>query len=470
MLSIIRRSFAGRLMADRRGNVLMIMGFATIPLTFSTGMAIDYTQASRLRTKLNAVADASALAAVTDPMMHKSRNDAALAALNMFSSQSTGLKGLTYSLTGPRVTNTGTSTTYDYGALKVVITQSDASGLDRTAVVSYSAQSVNSFGKILGMATLPIGGASTTTAKVAPDIDFYVMLDVSSSMALPTTTAGINFMRSKTVRYPNDAGNTHRVDNPNGCAFACHQSNPDNPAIKDGSGKMIDYYAFAHLNGYELRIDAGKRAIVDMMTKAQQMSVTNKADYRFAMSTFSRASDFKEVVKLPASGGAMNYPAAKTQVATAETVAVEMHSSYYDRQTEHSDSMIKQQNLMPSAPGFGTGAAGDPPQAMMFLITDGMRDEERGGRQMGPMPEDQCTAIKARKIRIAVLYTTYQKESVDYDSWSSANVVPRLPDISTALQRCATPGLFFQVSTDEDISTALASLFATAVATARITN
>lgn len=459
-----------RLLADRRGNVLMLMGFAIVPLTFSTGMAIDYTQASRLQTKLNAVADAAALAAVTEPMMHRTKDEAAVAALNMFQSQSTGLKGLRYTVTAPRVTITATSSTYDYGALKVVITQSDASGLDRTAVVSYAAASANAFAGILGMATLSIKGSSTTTAKIAPNIDFYVMLDVSSSMALPTTTAGIDFMKSKTKRFPDDAGNTKRVDNPNGCAFACHQSNPDNPAIKNAAGTIIDYYTYAHLNGYELRIDAGKRAIVDMMTKAQQKSTVNQADYRFAMSTFSRASDFKEVLKLPLNGGPMDYPTGKTQVGTAQTVAVAMHAHHYDRQTEHADSMIKQQAIMPTTPGLGTDRADDKPQAMMFLITDGMRDEERSGRQMGAMPEDQCTAIKARGIRIAVLYTTYQPESVNYDSWSVREIIPRLPTLSPALQRCATPGLFFQVSTDENISSALAALFDKAIATARITN
>ena len=71
----IRSAFAllRRLRDNRRGNVLIIMGFATIPLTFATGMTIDYSQAARLQTKLDTAADAAALAAVTLPTAPKAK-------------------------------------------------------------------------------------------------------------------------------------------------------------------------------------------------------------------------------------------------------------------------------------------------------------------------------------------------------------------------------------------------------------
>lgn len=55
----------GRRLACNRGNVTMLFGFAIIPLTFATGMAIDYTRAMTLQTRLNVAADAAALAAVS---------------------------------------------------------------------------------------------------------------------------------------------------------------------------------------------------------------------------------------------------------------------------------------------------------------------------------------------------------------------------------------------------------------------
>jgi hypothetical protein len=49
-------------------------------------------------------------------------------------------------------------------------------------------------------------------AQAPPNIDFYVLLDNSPSMALPATTAGITKMQSLTTQE----------ESPGGCAFACH--------------------------------------------------------------------------------------------------------------------------------------------------------------------------------------------------------------------------------------------------------
>ena len=54
-------------------------------------------------------------------------------------------------------------------------------------------------------------------------------------------------------------------------------------------------------------------------------------------------------------------------------------------------------------------------------------------------------------------------------NWSKQNALPLLPNIEPALQRCASSGLYYKVTTDGDISAALASLFQKAVQTARLT-
>src|SRR3546814_14256141 len=72
---------------DGRGNVFIIVAFAMVPMVFATGMGIDYSRAAKLRTKLNALADAAALSAVTRPMMDKSSTYAKQIATNTFSAQ-----------------------------------------------------------------------------------------------------------------------------------------------------------------------------------------------------------------------------------------------------------------------------------------------------------------------------------------------------------------------------------------------
>ncbi|WP_294298083.1 hypothetical protein [uncultured Sphingomonas sp.] len=87
--------------------------------------------------------------------------------------------------------------------------------------------------------------------------------------------------------------------------------------------------------------------------------------------------------------------------------------------------------------------ADNTPQAMSLLITDGMRDDERGRRQIGPITTVQGDTTKARGVRIAVLCTAYHLESINYDAWSVNNVVWRLPQIAPALRSCASDGLSF---------------------------
>ncbi|MFV3517488.1 hypothetical protein ACNJD8_23025, partial [Mycobacterium tuberculosis] len=75
----------------------------------------------------------------------------------------------------------------------------DATGR-RTATVTYKATSDNVFARILGLNVLNIGGTSTTTNAIAPNINFYVLLDVSGSMALPSTSAGLRIVANSNAR------------------------------------------------------------------------------------------------------------------------------------------------------------------------------------------------------------------------------------------------------------------------------
>ena len=67
-------------------------------------------------------------------------------------------------------------------------------------------------------AALGVHGTSMSQATMPPNIDFYLLLDNSPSMALPATTAGITQMQNLTPTQ----------DGGNGCAFACHQASTNN--------------------------------------------------------------------------------------------------------------------------------------------------------------------------------------------------------------------------------------------------
>ena len=428
-----------KLRGNRRGNALMIFGFALPPLMFAVGMGVDYARALQAQTKLDAIADAAALLAVSKSMLPVPDAAAAASARTMFLTQSQSTTS-----TGMIVIDSLTATA-----------TTDANGR-RTATVTYTGHSANIFAGILKVGSLDIHGVSQTANASAPNIDFYMLLDVSASMALPTTSAGLTTVANS---------------NSQKCQFACHSANDIKGS--NASGIQTDLYGVAKSYGLTLRIDDEGTAVSKLTADAQSTQSKNGATYRMAISTFRGVGGFTTLQPLTAN---LSSAATKTTNLTPyqyytnncpTSACKSTEVGWGDRDTGSSDAFTQMNALMPTP---GTGVYGAAPQAIMFIITDGMRDEYRpGGRPEVAIDTTKCDTIKARGIKIAVLYTEYLPQSLAGDSWSQSNVAPYLYQIEPALQACASNGLYTKVSTDQDIYSALDQLFQNAVATATIT-
>jgi hypothetical protein len=309
------------------------------------------------------------------------------------------------------------------------------SGLSRTVTVTYHANSQALFGGVTGKSSLPLSGVSQSTASVPPNIDFYLLLDNSPSMAIAATTAGINTMVANT---------------PDQCAFGCHESDK----------APNDYYGLARSLGVPLRMDLLRQATQNLMATAQATMNSSNAHYRAAIYTFNIG--FNTITGLTSS-----LSAAQSQAGNIDVYEVPYQNWSNDAITDYTNAMTQINQIMPN-PGNGTNQAGDSPQEVLFLVTDGVEDQMVGGsRVQSMMNPSYCTTIKNRGIRIAVLYTTYLP--LPTNSWYNTYISPFQPNIGPNLQNCASPGLYFQVSTDQDISAALTTLFNKAVQTARLT-
>ena len=517
-----------QLAAGRRGNVLMIFAFAVIPLTFATGMGIDYARAARLRTKLDAIADAAALAAVAQPAMNDpSDADAITTAQNMFNSQANGLEGLTkLKLKTPVVTHPNGTTS-------------------RVVTIAYTAASLNTFSGVLNMRSIPISGTSTATATAAPNMDFYIALDTSPSMALPTTSDGISTMdahmkcsfachSNKIENYaggqsmPNGMikgtitnnpyginyspvgpftnstnGQTYfKIDNKGTYAYyqapvtktisntsvqkMCADSSQFDTCIYNSDGTFVDSYWYAQNQGVHLRITDEKSAVQDLMSLAQSYATLNKRIYRAGLYTF----DYKARTVLATPNPAQNPLQSNLSAVGTAATGIDL-VTVNDRQnngcppspdctgsnnylfSSYKSMMTLMGSALPTKSGQGSNEPGDTPQAYLFIVTDGMSDEDIGkGRTRAPMQQqqiDQCTAIKARGVKIAILYTEYTTESVQDDEPGQRGIADAsIPKIAPALTACASPDLMYTVKTDESISDALQALFAKALANARL--
>ena len=141
-----------------------------------------------------------------------------------------------------------------------------------------------------------------------------------------------------------------------------------------------------------------------------------------------------------------------------------------DGDTNYDAAMQGITALMPT-PGNGTNKAGDTPQEILFIVTDGVEDEivSGGSRQELTMTgtKDYCTPLKAKGIKIAVLYTEYFP--LPTNSWYNSNIASFQPSIGTQLESCASSGLYYEVGMGQDISAALSELFQLAVSSAHLT-
>jgi Flp pilus assembly protein TadG len=403
-----------RLARDEEGNLTPMFALILLPVLGLVGITIDYSQTSARKVMLDSIADSAALAAVTPAMLASSDQVSINTATTLFNSQSPLVKGV--------------------GPITLNVTTAD-SGLTRTVTVSYQTTSSTLFGGYTGKSSLPISGSSQSSATVPPNIDFYLLLDNSPSMAIAATTAGINTMVANT---------------PDQCAFGCHESDTS----------PNDYYGLARSLGVTLRMDLLTQAVQNLMGTAQSTASSNNANYRAAIYTFNIG--FNTITALTSGLGT-----AQAQAANIQLYEVPYQNWNNDTITNYTNAMTQINSIMPN-PGGGTRTAGDTPQEVLFIVTDGVEDETvNGSRVQSLMSTSYCTTIKNRGIRIAVLYTTYLP--LPTNSWYNTYIAPFQPNIGSNLQSCASPGLYFQVSTDQDISGALAQLFNIAVETAHLT-
>jgi Flp pilus assembly protein TadG len=197
---------------NRRANVAINFALALIPILISIGCAVDYSLAVRMRSKMQAAADAASVGSI-------SQSSPGYAAAEAMSSNGSVAAGVTDAknifmgnLCGPQQSGGCTNVT-GYSNLTVTPTVTKSSSA-LTSVVSFSASVPVVFLKVIGFQTLTISGTSSSSAAMSTYLDFYLLLDVSGSMGLPSTPA--EAVRMQAINPDN------KVQYPTGCTLACH--------------------------------------------------------------------------------------------------------------------------------------------------------------------------------------------------------------------------------------------------------
>lgn len=414
-----------RLARESDANVMILTALAALPTLFGLGFSIDYARAMMLQARINAVADAASLAGTDTIYLLKDVPTTTAAATQIFTAQVAEYQDFTYTPSTD---------------LKVTVTNQGALNLGRTVLVQWRGQSTNLFSGVLGVASLTISGASTAYATQAPNVNFFLVMDKSPSMLLPSTSAGIAAIQKVT-----------------GCAFACHAQFPrnDNIKVRDGSSRdvfldanyyssgvtgynvyyLIDatnkilynsagtkigtapsvsgttlsyknlsnanatitgYYAdgywlthnyakiYSDLSSIPLRVGAETLAAQDLIPFAQTKASQNGVTYKLQFFSFdwthttggSPVTQFGSMTDVNSLTSAAVPDLDGTQDWWYANNSPTSSKNINDMATEFNNMLTSLNAVMPTP---GTGASTTSPQEVMLLVTDGVVDESIGG-------------------------------------------------------------------------------------------
>ena len=454
--AISRRRFA----AARGGNVAVIFGLSLIPLVGMAGAAIDYTRAAQLRAHFNSAADSAALSAI----MGRLRN-------NGTPLSDAQVAGFFYGASGA-----------DTQEIMPAVTVSNATdGLGASVTVSYTASVPTSFVSLLGIPAITIGGSAVSAVTLPKYAVFNFLLDNSPSMGIGASAADISLLQSLT---------------PDSCAFACHQHTFDAQGRITGNSTN-DYYTIAKNSGVKTRIDVLRDSVKSIAQLASQLQ---QAPGQFKMAVYSFSETFQTITAPIA-----NLVSGPTSV-TGLAGNIDLAFAYYDQRDTQTSFDTALTDINSALPAAGDGSSSGSPLQYLFFVTDGMQDAPVGAASGAGDPADTiapdsayvppavatqmnrsntmtgnaqptrliaaldpalCNPIKARNIKVAVLYTPYLPivNNAYYNQWAA----PVAPQIPLNLRACASPDLYFEVAPGQAINDAMMTMFNSIVSKVRLT-
>lgn len=457
----------------RRGNVSMMFGLGAIPLIGLIGLGVDYGTAITAKTKLNAAADAAALAAVVTAKSYIGANPTQT---NVTQNGITA--GINQGINAFNV-NAGRVAYTTVSLQTPVVTRS---GQTLTSTVTYTATVQNNFGKIFRSPTTTLTNTVTASADLPSYLDFYLMVDVSGSMGLPATSTDMATLASQNTDMWSDYQQ--------GCQFACHF--PGYKGWTLAAGKI------------HLRSDAVNNAVCNLIQRASAPLVPSQ--YRVGIYPF-----INQLGQLAALTGTMSTLSTAAQCSQSwplaftnllDTGSTQLYTGI-DPSTGTGSGGTHFETAMPQMQStisiYGDGSSSSKPKPFVFLITDGMQNSQHfgtlsgtkwyypgnpskftgygnagwDGSQPAQIDPTTCSALKAAGATISVLYIPYNQITFVNNSggiaWENNKVNSFSPTLSTPLKACASPGYFYTANTPTDINNALSAMFDQALRVARIT-
>lgn len=465
-----------RFRADRRGTVAIIVGLSIIGLVGTAGLGIDFYNALAAKSKLDLATDAAAIAAINAAQSYIvinsappiNQTDPALTAGAIAVGKAQALK----------VFKSNAGSTASMSSTPVVTMA--RSGQTINATVTYTAASQNAFGPIFGVNQINMNGNAASSLTMGKYLDFYLLLDVSGSMGIPST----NSEQTRLAAINPDYKNLY----PGGCTIACHFQGPPAPgynACQDIHGNSVTCqgYNLTRISGtpnaicpqpgtaacIQLRLDAVAYATQQLLATAQTTQ-TIPSQYRVGLYPFIRHMQQYQPISA-------NLATVTTAAGTLTSLIDNGIGSGLGSGGTHFENALPELNSVITSVGNGSGAA--TPQPFVFLVTDGAQNNQiqnGGGTWSGnngatTLNTANCSLLKNRGITLSILYVPYVPIQNPTTIWNDEDDVANanIPNIPPSLRACASPGFFYTADTPQDITNAMQDMFLQVLAAARLT-
>jgi Flp pilus assembly protein TadG len=507
------RALIANFRSNSRGNVAVISALAALPMIAAAGCAIDYTNASMVKTKLQAAADAAALATV-------SVNSSVVTTAKSMSKSGSISGGSTYSTNFFNANLTTSPEDTGYSSLTPTATVT-LSGTTITAVVNYTASVSTYFMGIMGYKNIALSGTSTASYTLPTYINFYLMLDVSGSMSFPSTTA--EQTRLQAVNPDN------YTLYPNGCTFACHfsaqgactQSEQETGVPPSAYTSKYNPSPGGYCQGFTITrlgttlstggsVNWSNTPVTSCSTAGTTQCIQLRADaVGYAVTQLLSTANSSELVTnqfqvglYPFIQNLYSYSAMTSSLTGAISTAAQNLASLLDTGDNaslgsggtHFENAFSSMNSLITS--VGSGLSSSSPMPYVFIITDGSQDYQTqwGGNwssqnwsSTSSVPyqnsatvippntvtsTNYCTTMKNRGITVAVLYIPYEtiQNATTFASSEDIYANSNIPNIPAALEACASPNFFYTANSPTDINNALIAMFDQAVSTAHLSN
>lgn len=407
----------------------MTFALLLVPILGIGGATLDFVRARTTESRINAIADAAALAAVGTSGAIDGRGGGY---------DETRSRTIASRVFSERLAQAGIDTRRVASSVAAV-----KSGSSMTVTITYQSDVPTTLSNVLGVTEMKISGRAVATTAVPQYVDVVALVDASGSMGIGATRRDQALMDARL-----------------GCAFACH--------IDGGT-------AAARAIGAQTRFDVVRNALGQMIVDAEAVQ---RVSDQFRFSVYSFSNTLHEV----------QAPTADLTQARRSVAAMEPAG----RPGGGTNFKVSLGDALAKIPTGGSGASPTDRKVFVLLFTDGISDDalfpaptgswykdpryvvyqpmfSEGNQYIQGFDHGYCDPIKRKGAAVMTLTTEYVVPPSTSDQRFITIRDMLKPRILANMESCASDTRFaFRAEEADDIHAASARMFQAVLSSARL--